>query len=345
MPRLFILPVFLTLLAAGCALPSGPRPVPALACGGACADSVGITYLGVDAFVIRHGNDVILTAGMLSAPSPTGLLRLRPDTARIDSILHAALPDPSLLRAVLVGHSHYDHAMDLPYLVRRFAGPSVKVWGNRALPLIFAADTAFVRRVAVIEEVAGDSARPGEWRPVPYRSFRFMALRSDHAPHLLRHFHLLPRAIDRPRTTLPRSARDYAEGQTLAYLIDFLDERGKVVFRIHFQDAAATPRRGFPPPLSPGDDAPVDVALLCGAAFAEVSGYPDGILRELRPRMAVVGHWEDFVFRPRADPAVPVPLTDQGLLRHRMDRALGGAARRWTPAPGETRWFCVCPRN
>jgi L-ascorbate metabolism protein UlaG (beta-lactamase superfamily) len=305
---------------------------------------VGITYLGVDAFLVRHGDDVVLTAGMLSAPSPLRLLDLRTDTARVDRILRAALPDPSIVKAVLVGHSHYDHAMDLPYLMRRhFTDPSVKVWGNRALAMVFAADTQLARRIRVIEDVAGDSLSRGEWRPVPYGGFRFMALRSDHAPHLLRRIHVLPRTIDRPRTTPPRTLRDYAEGQTLAYLLDFLDERGRVIFRVHYQDAAATPRLGWPPPFPPADAAPVDVAILCGAAFAEVRGYPERILGEMKPRMAVVGHWEDFILRPRADPAVDVPLTDYRALNWRLDRVMGGAEKRWTPRIGETRWFCVCP--
>lgn len=345
-----LVPALLLLAAApACAThpASSPAPVPAppRTCACAAGDSVSVTYLGVGAFVLRRGGDAVLTAGMMSAPSPLDLFSLRTDTARVDKRLRAAGVDPRSVRAVLAGHSHYDHAMDLPYLMRRhFTDPAVKVWANAALPLIFAPDAKFTERVEVIERVAGDSLEPGEWRTAAGGRIRFMALKSDHAPHVLGR-HLLPRKIEEPLAKPPRTLRDYAEGQTLAFLVDFLDAGGRTAFRLHVQDAASPPRHGFVPPLKDGDAAPVDVAVLCGAAFSQVRGYPETLLGELSPRVAVVGHLEDFILPWWLFPGPNVPFTSEPALNARIDGALGDPARRWTPRIGETRRFCVCARE
>lgn len=336
----------LAVLCAACV----PHPYPyhdpapaghAVRCDGTCDDSVGVTYLGSGGFVIRHGGDAILTAPFLSAPrAPQLLLPLRSNRARVDSLVREWVRDTGAVRAVLVGHAHYDHVLDLPYIFQRWlTNPAVQAYGSRALAYTFAADRGFRPRIHVVEDSAGTARSEGGWFGVP--GFRFMPLRSDHAPHLLSRVHLLPRRLRRPLPYRPWWILSYAQGTTLAYLVDVTDASGKVVFRLHYQDAASTPPRGYPPAAELARQ-PVDLAIVCGAAFAQVRGYPDSLLAAMRPRHVVVGHWEDFLLRNRRNPPPGVPLTDYVRFEGRLAATPGNGGRPWVPVPGETRWFCAC---
>ena len=91
--------------------------------------------------------------------------------------------------------------------------------------------------------------------------------------------------ITQPLHRLPRTAWGWKEGQTLAYLIDFMAEDKKSIdFRIHYQDAASNPPRGFPPPfVDPRDKKRVDVTILCVPGFNEVENYPEALIQKMRP--------------------------------------------------------------
>lgn len=109
----------------------GPPVAPCAACG----DSVAVTYLGASGFLVRHGNDAVLTA-----PSFThhGLLRtflpffpIEPDTELIRNILAQQRLDG--VSAVLIGHSHHDHLLDAPF-VATLLPPTAKIYGGAHLP-------------------------------------------------------------------------------------------------------------------------------------------------------------------------------------------------------------------
>ena len=89
-----------------------------------------------------------------------------------------------------------------------------------------------------------------------------MAVRSEHAPIFLHH-QFAPGTYDKPLTEIPTKASDWKEGQTIAYVIDFLDDAGQVDFRIFYQDAGSTPPLGIPPDDDVVGTRRFDVAVLC----------------------------------------------------------------------------------
>ncbi|HEX2188669.1 MAG TPA: MBL fold metallo-hydrolase, partial [Longimicrobiaceae bacterium] len=322
---------------------SAPAPA-AVACAGACPDSAEVTYLGVGGWMIRVGSDAVLTAPFFSTPrlSSVGLGRsIRPDTARIDERMGALLPDREGVRAVLVGHSHYDHLMDVPYVARRYL-PGVPVYGNAAMLQLLAGDPVRPRLVS-LEEDAGTHEAPGRWTyPHPDSTVRFMAIRSGHAPHALG-VKVFRRGQREERGELPSNAWEWSEGEVLAYVVDFLEPgTGRVRFRVHFQDAASDAPLGFPPPWTGQDAAPFDLAIVCAGSFREAGDYPGGIVGALRPRQVLVGHWEDF-FRPQTAALRLIPRTDTTELLRRVDAALPEPGRRSVPRPGETLRIPVLP--
>jgi len=333
--RLFHTLLFLPLLLfpAGCATSVGSLPLGMAPAEGWCCtrseDVVTVEYLGVGGWLLRMGDAAILTAPFFSNPGlvDVGVGRIEADTAAID----AFLPSVADVDAILVGHAHYDHLMDIPYILRRHA-PAARMYGSRtAVNLLLGDPELHPDRLVSVEEGAGDHEAAGDWTEVADGRIRFMALRSGHASHFMG-IHLYEGQLDEPADRLPERAGGWVEGTPLAFLIDFLSTEGEVVYRVHFQDAASTPPDGFPPSLP--DGIPVDLAILCAPGYEEVTDYPEGILARLEPSHVLPGHWEDF-FRSRREPLRAVPGTDlEGFLR-RMEATLPEAGL-WTMlTPGE----------
>ncbi len=306
-------------------------------CGGRPTDdALEITYLGVGGFLIRWNGHAILTAPFYSNPGllQVGLgLPIAPNTNRID----AHLPRVDDVEAILVGHAHYDHLMDVVYVAETRALRAV-LYGNETMAHILASRGRLRGRVITLDAAAGDWWQPGRWQYVADRSIRFMALRSEHAPHFLGIKMFggdVPKDLDR----LPRSAYGWKEGQTFAFLIDFLGADGSVRLRLHYQDAASNPPAGFVPPPATAATEPVDVAILCVASFGEVNDYPEAIVRQLQPRTVVLGHWESF-FRSPDLPLQAVPLTDTKTFALRLTDALPIGGRWYTPRPNATLRIC-----
>jgi len=319
LPRTLLFALALILPLAGCRTAVRELPLvvdgvlPWCCIGG--EEALTIQYLGVGGWLFRMGDSSLLTAPFFSNPGvlEVGVGTIRADTAAIDRWL----PVVRDVEAILVGHAHYDHLMDVPYIARRWA-PQASIFGSRtAVNLLLGDQELEPERLVSVEESAGSVERVGDWHLVAGGRIRFMALESGHAPHLLG-IHLYDGEAE-PRATLPDRALEWKEGLPLAYLIDFLDPEGEVVYRVHYQDAAATPPQGFPPPLDDGIS--VDLAILCPPGSDEVVGYPEGILAALQPRAVLLGHWEDF-FRPRVQGVRAVPGTDLGAFIRKLEPLL-----------------------
>jgi hypothetical protein len=299
-------------------------------------DALELTYLGAGGFLMRWNGRAILTAPFYSNPGllQVGLgLAIAPNTRRID----AHLPALDAVEAILVGHAHYDHLMDAVYVAETHALGAV-LYGNETMAHILASRERLRGRVVALDAEAGDWWQPGRWQYVADRSIRFMALRSEHAPHFLG-IKMFGGSVAKDLDQLPRSAYGWKEGQTFAFLIDFLGADGTVRLRLHYQDAASDPPAGFVPPPAAAATEPVDVAILCLASFAQVRDYPEAIVRQLQPRTVVVGHWEDF-FRSPDLPLQAVPLTDTKMFAVRLTDALPAGARWYTPRPNATLRIC-----
>lgn len=329
--------------------PARVSPVP---CGGACEETVEVRFLGAGGFLVRLGEDAILTGPLFSNPSLPRLLlgqSVRADTARIDDGMARLLPDRRGIRAILTGHSHYDHLMDVPYVAHRYL-PGIPVYGNDAMRNLLAWDAALLPRLRSVQGRAGTHQVLGQWfypkTEGPARTgtradstLRIMAVESEHASHALGIIKLFKRDQTTPRVTPPRTASDWAEGRSHSYVVEFRDAATlRLRFRLHYEDAIARPPRGFPPRL----EGRYDLALVCGGNYEQVPGgqVPSRLLEWLRPRNAVVGHWEDF-FHPQGGLVTRIPLFDMSEIYRRVrDRVPGDVS---IPVPGQSTRYCVCP--
>jgi L-ascorbate metabolism protein UlaG (beta-lactamase superfamily) len=315
------------------------------ACGASetCQDEVRFTYLGVAGFLIRAGDDAMMTAPSFTHPRlwavATPLWPIHSDSGTVDNELHRLLGrDFTALESVqtlLVGHSHYDHLMDVPILARRFL-PAATIYGSLTTKRTLVGDEylrAHPERIDSLFPADSAVATPwhvGRWNYVPSRRMRFMAMRSSHAPNWL-FITLAPCHEERDRRTLPRTGWGWCLGEPLSYIIDVLDGAGRPVFRIFYQDAASRPLDVVLPPFRAEDQHPVDVAILSAGNFKKVDEYPTLLLAAIRPRYVIVGHWEDF-FHAQGDAPTPVRLTDTRELAARLD--IMGSQRWMTLVPG-----------
>ena len=307
-----------------------------------CESTVQFTYLGVGGFLIRAGGEAVMTAPSFSHPAlmavATPLWPIHSDSAAVDRELRrylgATLAPLANVHAILVGHSHYDHLMDVPLVARRYL-PDATIYGTLTTKRILMGDATMRAHASRIDSlypadsVVASAWHVGRWIYSPTRRMRFMAVQSSHAPNWW--FITMARCHARhDRTSLPRTAWGWCLGEPVSYVIDLLDESATPVFRIFYQDAATQPLDVVLPPFTGADRRPVDVAIVCAGNFKKVPDYPTLLLAALRPRYVILGHWEDF-FHDQGDSPSPVRLTDTRELAARLDRL------------GRQRWVTLVP--
>jgi L-ascorbate metabolism protein UlaG (beta-lactamase superfamily) len=261
--------------------------LPELAAAAPQPGALRVTFLGVSTVLLDDGETAILTDGFFSRPSllRTLLLPLEPDRERVARALARA--GVRRLAAVIVAHSHYDHAMDSP-LVAQMSG---------AL-LVGSESTANVGRGAGLDEarirVFGDGAT------LRFGAFTVRAIPGRHLPH--------GQAMGEITAPLapPARALDYLEGGSYSLLFE---HGGRTLL---LQSSA-----GFEPGALAGQRA--DTVLLGVGGLGRMDAqYRDDYWREVvaatGARRVVPVHWDDFT-QPLEAGLRPLPrlLDDYGL--------------------------------
>ncbi len=289
--------------------------------------AISIQYLGVGGYLFQHGEDSIMTAPSFTNP---GLMRvtlplpIAVDEVVVDSLLPDKAKDAEM---ILVGHAHYDHLLDVPYIMNQHM-PETVAYGSTTMKNIVTAAVDDNRLVDITEAAAIDG-KAGEWLYNKNKTIRFMPIKAEHAPHVMG-IKVMSGHYDKPLETLPTTAYGWKEGQTYAYIIDFLDQEQNPVYRIHYQDAASNSPAGLMPAMA--DDKIVDMTILCTAAYHQVDDYPEAILQQVQPKTVVLGHWEDF-FANQGSEAEVVRMTDIDNFIQRIERVIPAQSQWILPAP------------
>jgi hypothetical protein len=299
---------------------SGRRPVGCART--ACPDSVQVitvTYLGVSGLIVEHQGHVLLTAPFFSNPP---LARVRPKASRLFRESPLISPDTQAIEqllpsnadrasAILVGHGHYDHLLDVPYIATRRATAAI-IYGSESVRHMLMGDSALRRDggrrvVPIADKDAGAVDRSGVWIYTIDSAFRFMPLLAGHAPtiHLLgESYTFASGTVTADMSTLPQTAPEWKLGEPYAFLIDVLEPRTtRTVFRIFFQDAPSAPPLGFPP-AAVIEQRGVDLAVICAATSSNVPQTPDSLLKVLKSAEVIVTHWESFFRSQNLSPEV-----------------------------------------
>lgn len=251
------------------------------------AEGVHVRFYSVGCFLVRRGGVALLTDPFWSH-LPFGQVAggiVRSDPAALADVL----PELSAVRAITVGHGHYDHVLGLPDAALHSA-PDARVFAGRTVAHTFAPER-LPRPIVPVNEQAASVASVGTWLQAP--GLRILPIRSGH-PDNIPGVHLFQERLTEDRLTPPRRAHDYQEGDTFAFLVDFVDG-DEIALRVYVQTSSRGHPDGFFPPALL--DRPVDVALLAmDCANIEARGG-DSILDFLQPRTVLFCHWGDFFRR------------------------------------------------
>ena len=327
---------------------SPPSPAPCIATSGSCDDApapppvapspLHVRSLGVGGFLLEHGTDAVLTTPLFTRPSMIAASTGIPVSSD-RALVEARLPASSLanVRAVLSGHAHYDHLLDVPAVMS--LAPQATLYANvsaRNLLAAFAPDRTAKcagepaqpfpiarSRVVAVDDPGASTVdytncpekRPagapleGKWVRVPGSHVRVLAVCSDHPPQI-GPVHYGDGDVEEEACTPPTNMNEWKEGHTVAYLVDFLDAKTDApVYRVFYQDAPADAPVGHVPPAFLAGKR-VDLALMCVGTYDHVDdASPAKALAALLPRYALGGHWEDF-FGELDAPPQPIPFLD-----------------------------------
>jgi hypothetical protein len=327
---------------------------------GSCGDPrdvVSVTYLGVSGILVEHGSHALLTAPFFSNPSfpvvrPSALQwlrsgpRIRADSTEIERFLPRSADRASV---ILVGHGHYDHLLDVPYIATHRAKSAV-IFGGPSIRHMLMGDPALrsnsSRLVTIPLDAAGDANREGNWFYSADSAFRFMAIVAGHAPNLaIGHWGYLfaEGVVSTDMDSIPRTAGEWKLGEPYAFLIDVLSAyTHRTLFRIYFQDAPSEPPLGFPSAAILAARR-MDLAILCAATASNVNAAPDSLLRVLKPAAVMVTHWESFFRSQRLPEAVGIG-TDLRQFTRSLRRSLAPQAGWIIPLPHQTVRFKVLDR-
>ncbi len=241
--------------------------------------SLGLRWLGVAGFSISDGQTVLLHDPFLSRPGVlrTLLRRFRPDEQVLARLLAADGPAPeaAAARLVLIGHSHYDHLGDAPWIATRIGARLVGSATSAAIAVGYGLPSAQTMVVAPGEEV-GEGA------------FRIRAVESRHARVLFGRVPF-PGRLETPPDA-PLHAFSFVLGDARAYRVRHEPTGVRLVLL-----SSAGLHRPALEQIQPGVDAVLTAIQGREADFART------LVEVLQPRLVVPHHFDSF-FRSLEDP-------------------------------------------
>jgi len=283
--------------------------------GNAYNSSPGLTvdFYGVTCFRLAWNNTAVLVDPFWTYLPlfKVGLGRSTSDPKQVDPYIEQL----GSVESVLVGHSHYDHVLDLPYVAPHLK-PNATVYSNQTLVHTLA-PLNLPLNFQPMNTQAATPDHPGQWFFANDGTVRVMAIQSGH-PNNYAFFHMWPRQVTQDRKKAPTRASHFQEGATFAFLVDFLQPDGvTIAHRVYVQTSSRGNPDGFFP-KSILDERSVDVALLgMDCANIEASGTPS-IIDFIEPKTVLFCHWENF-FRHKGLPPREIVKVDMARLKKHFD--------------------------
>jgi L-ascorbate metabolism protein UlaG (beta-lactamase superfamily) len=254
---------------------------------------MSVRWLGVAGFTLTSGETTLAHDPFLSRPGGMRTLfrAYVPDETVLGRFIGEASPAPELARAklYLVGHSHYDHLGDVPWLAARTQG---RVVGS--------ATTAAIAQGYGLAPDETIVAAPGE--VLGEGPFEVRVFASRHAKVMFGRVPFEGELSEPPEA--PIHASSFVLGDARGYLVT---ERASGLRVVLLSSAAFDPAAL----TALGQEvAPVD--LLLAATHGREPDYASQLVKTLRPRLVVPHHFDDFSL-PIDDPAAAAPQDEEGL--------------------------------
>jgi L-ascorbate metabolism protein UlaG (beta-lactamase superfamily) len=238
--------------------------------------SVNLTYLGTAGWEITDGKTVILLDPYYSriklpdnSPASKNDNRLaydehgfiNPDAKAIEEHV------PPKADCILVSHTHWDHALDVPYIANK---TGAEIIGSES--------TANLARISGIKEDKIIPVKGGE--DYDFKTFSVRVIPSLHSP--LNNRHLLDTRILPKEAKLPLRGSDYVEGGTFCFLIRI---RGCRILALSSPNYIERELEGLRP----------DILLMVPGGDGPIYRYEERLMQALgAPAAVFFTHWDNF---------------------------------------------------
>lgn len=253
--RSLCLVLLASLLLVACPRAQAPRPASRVEPPPA---AVTLTYLGVAGWKLESRTGTLLVDPYVTrAATADDAVPLVPDAAAI------AAYTPARADVVLVGHSHYDHALDVPAIARRTGAVVV---GTESTANLASAGGVAPERIRVTR--GGETLRFGPFTVHVVAGLHSLTGQENAS---------IPRGVQ-----LPMPARAYGEGGTLQYLVEV---DGHTIFFVGSANFVEDAVRGLRP----------EVAVVAIGLREKVPDYTCRLLRALGgPALVLPNHFDAF---------------------------------------------------
>jgi len=255
-----------------------------------------IRYYGTGCFTIQRGENVLLTDPFIDNPSATRVLfgKIRTDTNYVKQYLNPAAF--AKVKLVIAAHAHYDHLMDMPYLSQYVPDSALIVSSKTSKHLL--SYYKLPQELVVVNDSMGTKNEKGEWHYSLDSTMRTMAFKSIHPPHIAG-INFLKKRYSHDLIAEPTLVSDWQEGQTLSFMVDWLED-SVVSYRMFFMSSMAKAPFGlFPKELL--EERGIDDLFIGSSGTSEYASYPGPIVELSRPKRIFIIHWENF-FRKKDQP-------------------------------------------
>ena len=265
---------------------------------------VRVRWLGTAGFALEHDGHVLLVDPYVTRASLARcvLQRLEPDLGAIARYVPRA-------DAIVLGHTHFDHALDAPTIARR---TGARVFGSRSASALCLAEGVAPEQVQVIDPAAGvvvHEVGPFTLRFVPSAHSRFLLGRVPFEGDIA------------DCSDVPMRAERYRCGAVFGLEVQVA---GRTIYHMGSAELvdAQLDGRG------------VDLLLMCVAGWTSSRGLPERVAGRIAPGAVLLSHWDDFL-RPVDAPVRPLPAMQLPRLVERLTRAARGAKVGTIPIMGE----------
>jgi L-ascorbate metabolism protein UlaG (beta-lactamase superfamily) len=308
--------------------------------GGKTRHELTVLYTGCGGLVINAGGHSVLVDPFYSNRClKMAYSKLRTDRRQADLVcrrIDQACGGTEAIRSVLIAHSHYDHLLDLPYLLNtRLKSHPPHIIGSASTRNALAS-----LGLPPYRFTAPEFPGSGIAETIPLDTgMRVTVIASEHSPH----FRLLGTSVSAmdgcigPKGVKGFDTSNYKAwcwkwegGPSYSFLLEIDSRDRPEPLRVFIQSTPCNPPAGIPQLADPSDS--VDIAFIGVASTNFVCDYPKQLLQAIRPKYVVLIHWEDFFRKYGKEPKF-VRATKPDLFFCRYREVMGADYQRVTSMP------------
>jgi hypothetical protein len=269
-------------------------------------NTLQIQYLGCGNLLIKNQNDVIAIDPFFSNNSgiKTAFGKIKFNQNYFNkgtNLINRFNIDYKDINSIFISHSHYDHLLDLAYLLEKgLVNKNINIYGDNSTRTIvknFIVNYTFNNADSFVFK---NEVNP-KWINIK-PNMRMLIIPSSHAPHFGK-IHLMKGHSDSNyfnnfiNSTQKLNANQFKEGNTYAFILDIM-QSDTIAFRALIKGAGCEINNGEVSKEILKEHS-IDLAILQIASANFTDCYPQNLLNQIKPKKVILTHWEDF-FKPYA---------------------------------------------